>query len=136
MASTVSGLRDALKTRLATIAGLRTHDTWPAQIHPPAAIVEPLAGSFEQTLGSDDALYRFQIVVAVQFGTHRTAQDALDEYLTPSGTRSIRAALEGDVTLGGLAHSLSVTGWREYGTLEINGIEYLGAFVDVSVWAL
>jgi hypothetical protein len=114
MASTAS-LRDALKVRLATIAGLRTHDTWPDTINPPAAIVMPRSSPPKQTFSGTYKHQVFEIVVAVQQGTLRTAQDALDDYWSDTGASSIEAAVLGDPTLGGLALGIVRFEGTDYG---------------------
>lgn len=130
--ATVGAIRDGLKVRLATITGLRTHDVWPDQVNPPAAVVNPVSGNYEQTFSDTQANYVFEIIVVVQAGTLRSAQDALDAYLG-TGSGGICAAMLGDVTLAGIVDTLFVRGFRDYGQIEINGAPYLGAVVDVEV---
>ena len=63
-------------------------------------------------------------------------QRILDAYLATTGALSVRAAVEGDVTLGGAADTLAVLGFRDYGGLSLGGggPEYLGVRFDVAVW--
>ena len=63
------------------------------------------------------------------------AQTALDAYLDDTGTYSVHAALRGDVTLGGVAHTSDLAGFTNYGAVEVNGAEYLGCVLTVNVWA-
>ena len=131
--ATLSQVRDGLKTRLATISGLRAHDTWPDTVNPPAALVRPTSGGFGESYGNGTR-FDFEIVLVLQLGTLRQAQDALDAYLDSSGSSSIVAAIEGDRTLDGYADTLAVTGWRDYGGLEIGTVTYLGCKFDCQVW--
>lgn len=131
--ATLGQVRDGLQTRLATISGLRTHATWPDTVNPPAALVRPLGSTFDQRYGNGTVIH-FEIVLVLQLGTLRTAQDALDAYLDPSGASSIVAAIEGDRTLGGYADTLAVLGWHDYGGLEIGTVAYLGVKFDCDVW--
>lgn len=131
--ATLGQVRDELKVRLATISGLRAHDVWPDTVNVPAALVRPLTGTFAESYGNGTK-FTFEIVLVLQLGTLRSAQDALDAYLDPSGSSSIVAAIEGDRTLGGKADTLAVTGWRDYGGMEIGTVTYLGVKFDVDVW--
>lgn len=133
--ASVSGIRDGLKTRLATIIGLRAHDTAPGQVQPPAAIVTPGTIQFDSTMarGADD--FTFVITLLVSAAVDRTAQDALDAYLAGSGAKSVKAAVEADVSLGGAAHFARVVGVNQYGLIEYGGVQYLGAEFLVQVTA-
>jgi hypothetical protein len=134
--ASIAALRDALQTRIATVSGLRAYDTWPSPLMPPAALVRPADPmvEFEEVLGpSTQALYHFEVHVAVGLGDLRSAQDALDGYLSPSGSASVPAAILGDRTLGGLANGTWVRRARQWGSELISGVEVLGAILDVDV---
>lgn len=132
----LAAVRDGIKTRLATIAGLRAHDVWPDQVNTPAVLVRPIRDPYQLTLGNQQT-WSFELVVVAhpaQQGVAR-GQEVLDEYLADAGTKSLKAALRGDRTLGGIVSTLDVQGWRDYGVLDLGiGIEYVGAIVDVQVW--
>lgn len=134
--ATIAGLRDALKTRLQTIAGLRVHDTVPDLLTPPAAMIQPASLSSKTAMGLGRRVHVFEITLlaapAGQAGIAR-AQDTLDPYLDETGTKSVIAALEGDVALGGTVSSLDVS-WADYGILEWNDVPYVGAKFAVTVW--
>jgi hypothetical protein len=133
----IASIRDGLKTRLATISGLRTHDTAPSQINPPSAVVVPgdPAIRYDSTMarGSDD--YLFMVHLFVSFAVDRTAQDKLDGYLSGSGATSVKAAIEADETLGGVAHFTRVKEVREYGEKDYGDQRYLQAVFVVEVTA-
>lgn len=134
--ASISAIRDGIKARLATITGLRTYDVWPDQLHVPCVLVKPSNGTFRETLGGVPSA-RFELILLVhpfQVGIAR-GQDRLDPYLDDTGSQSIHAALRGDVTLGGAVHTCDPAGWRDYGVLEVNGVPYLGATIDLEVWA-
>jgi hypothetical protein len=133
--ATVSAIRDGLKTRLESITGLRAHDTVPGDFSPPGAIVEPDEPVivFDSTFGrGSDELY-FSVLVLVQMGTVRTAQDNLDAYLSPSGASSIKAAVEADERLGGIVSFARVTRADGYGTYEFNKVQYAGVRFRIEV---
>jgi hypothetical protein len=133
--ASVSAIRDGLKTNLATITGLRAYDTVPGDLAVPAAVVEPDEPviSYDSTFarGSDE-LY-FSVLVLVQIGTVRGAQDNLDAYLAGSGSGSIKAAVESDERLGGIVSYVRVTRADGYGTYEFNGIKYAGVRFRIEV---
>lgn len=134
---TVSALRDGIKARLATISGLRTYDTVPDDIATPAAVVmpgEPLI-MYDATFrgGSDD--YRFEVLLLVQFGSERAAQDALDGYLARDSAANIKTAIEGDGTLAGAAHWARVVSVGDYGLREYAGVRYLSCVFAIEVTA-
>lgn len=130
---TVAGIRDAIKTALETISGLRVYDTVPDSIGElPAAWVLPTGGTYDFDVGGDME-HRFEIVLLVQRGGSLTeAQDALDGYLAESGTGSIKAAVDA-ATLSTHADAIRVEGYRDYGGMEYAGQLYLGVRFDVSV---
>lgn len=119
-----SDVRDGLKTRLQTISGLRCFDLIPDQVTPPTAIVGQLDFTFDinNARGLDQA--NVDIIVIVQRFSERAGQNKLDAYLSGSGATSIKAAIEGDKTLGGACQTLRVTS-AESGSYESNSQIFL-----------
>lgn len=128
-----STVRDNLKTSLETISGLRAFDLIPDVITPPAAIVGQLDFTFDidNARGLDQA--QVDVLVIVQRFSERSGQDLLDAYLAGSGAGSIKAAIEGDRTLGGAVNTLRVTG-AEAGTYESQGVEFLSYRYRITIW--
>lgn len=129
-------LAEAIRAQLATIAGLRAHAYAPDNVHPPCAYPVPTTGTYENTLSSAPSTTFEIVVLAAPFdpkGLAR-AQKTLNGLLARTGAGSIRAALRADVTLDGNADTLDVGGWREYESLAVNGVEYLGARIDLEIW--
>lgn len=90
----IKAIRDGLKTRLATVSGLRTFDIVPDTFTPPAAMVAPATGALATVATMDGALdLEFVVLVLVQAVSDRGSQDALDTYLS-TGASEIRAAIE------------------------------------------
>lgn len=128
----VAALRDAIADRLETITGLRCHSVWPDTLNPPAAMVVPLHQPNRLTFAGNYRHHIFEVTVAVQIGTLRTAQDALDAYWSDTGSSSIEAAIRGDETLGGLALGIPSIEGTDYGVDVVIGeppsaVTYLGA---------
>jgi hypothetical protein len=138
--TSLRAIRLGLKTQLETVPGLRAYDVWPTTINPPVAIVRPLSGIFHDTF---DGLvtYQFEVTLLLQLGNQIVAQEQLDEYIATDGSLSILSALEADASLGGAAHSTSVTGWRDVDTMRVgaddqgNGPEFMGVRFELEVLA-
>jgi hypothetical protein len=130
---TPSAVRDGLKTRLQTITGLRVFDLIPDLVTPPAAIVGQLDFTFDiaNARGLDQATC--DVYVIVQRLSERAGQDKLDEFLAGSGASSIKAAIEGDKTLGGAVNTLRVTS-AEGGTYESAGAQFLSYRYRLTIW--
>lgn len=108
----------------------------PDDISPPAAVVLPSPGDFlayDTTFeGRDD----FELVVKILMGSadDRTGQAALLGYLSRSGSTSVRTAIYGDATLGGIVSDVRVDGARNYGDVEWAGQLFYGAELVVTVY--
>lgn len=109
-------IMDGFQTRLATISGLTAYSEWPDQPQFPFAAA--LLGTTEETTfdGGEDWLVRLTVVVSAAKGRQRAMRD-LAGYVDTSGSGSLVAAIEGDVTLGGAVASLIPLGWSDYGSL-------------------
>ena len=132
---TMTELRDGLKNRLATISGLRTTATIPDQVNPPIAIVSLDTIAFDQAFRRGLDEYRFTITVVVGRISERTAQTKLDGYLAPTGSTSIKTAIEGDTSLGGKAQTLRVTEMTGLSSAAEAEDIYLTATFSVTVYA-
>jgi hypothetical protein len=75
------------------------------------------------------------VQVIVSKVSDRNAQSNLDGYCNPSGSSSVKAALESDKTLGGLVQDLRVTEARDYRAATINENTYLTVTFAVTVYA-
>jgi hypothetical protein len=128
-----SQVRDGLKTRLQTITGLRAYDLIPDTVVPPCAIVGQLDFTFDidNARGLDQA--QVDVLVIVQRFSERAGQDKLDAYLAGTGSTSIKAAIEGDRTLGGTVNTLRVTG-AEAGTYDSQGVTFLSYRYRITIW--
>lgn len=132
--ASLASIRDGLKTRLATIAGLETYDTMPDTANPPCAIVGvPARIAYDETFRS--AVARYEIPVRVFAGrvVESESQDRLDGYISPDGSTSLRAAIDGDPTLSGAAHTTRVTEARDYGVYTLGDVAYLGVEIVCEV---
>jgi hypothetical protein len=129
----VSNVRDGLKTRLATISGLRVWDVIPDQVTPPGAVVGQLDFTFDIDNARGVDLANVDIYVIVQRMDARSGQNKLDGYLAGSGATSIKAAIEGDRTLGGTVNTLRVTR-AEAGTYVQGDVTFLSYRYSLTIW--
>jgi len=132
--SSISELRQGLATNLQTISGLRVVDTLPDLVNPPMAMIGLTKINYNQQNQRSMAEYTFQITVVVGRVSERTAQAALDVLVAP-GSGSVKYAVESDRTLGGKAYEVFIPELSAYGSVSINGIDYLSAEFSVQVFA-
>lgn len=134
--TTITGLRAGIAQNLSAISGLRTAATVPDLPNPPIAVVLPTGITYDSAFARGCDEYTFTVIVIVGRVDERTAQGRLDAYCNPSGTSSIKTALESDKTLGGYAFDCRVTEMRNYQQLVLgDGITYLAAEFAVTVYA-
>lgn len=135
--ASISTLRVEIAENLATIAGLRVNADGkiPENVNPPYAIVTPTSVDYHKAFNNALNTYNFTITVVVGRADARSAQNTLDAYCSPTGTSSIKSAIESDRTLDGNAYSLIVTGMRNYGSIVIGETTYLAAEFDLTVQA-
>lgn len=135
--STVSQIRTGLVTALSTISGLNTYSAEPGQITPPAAIVITPSIEYHRSFNSTSALksYTFRIYVLVAQGLLDEAAHTLDTFADPGSSTSVRAAIEADPTLGGVADSLIVESFRPLNSEEVASLQYWGGEFSVTVYA-
>lgn len=129
----INGVRDALKSNLQTITGLRVYDQIPDIVVPPCAIVGQLDFTFDidNARGLDQA--SVDIFVLVQRISERAGQDKLDLLLAGSGSGSIKTALESDRTLGGLVDTLRVIS-ADSGTYTSGETSFLSYRYNLTIW--
>lgn len=130
----LGAIRSALKTRLEAIGGVRAHDIWPDQVNPPAGMLAPISGDYDDDM-SGDSTHRLELVFVIQWGTTRGAQNSLDPYIATTGSKSVKAALEQTATGQDVLDSVKVSGYRDYGRIDLGGGRYLGCVFDVEVMA-
>lgn len=133
--ASVSELRIGLATNLATISGLRTAATMPDNPNPPIAIIQPENISYDDTFHRGMNTYQFAVIVVVGKVSERSGQNSLDAYISPTGSHSIKLAVESDKTLGGKAYDVRVTDMRAYSSFSIGDVNYLAAEFVVLCYA-
>ena len=94
-------------------------------------------GQLDFTFDIDNArgldLANVDVIVIVQRFSERAGQNRLDSYLSGSGATSIKAAIEGDRTLGGACQTLRVTS-AESGSYESNSQIFLSYRYRITIY--
>ena len=133
MAATASQVLNGLKDRLATISGLRTFSFQPPQLNPPVAFPVITQVNYHRAMRGGLVVYDCVVYVIVGRYTDDRANADLDGYLAFSGAKTIRAALEGDETLGGVAQSLTVNSSTDISSVQQSDAEFLQIATQVTV---
>lgn len=135
MTSTISTLRSGLATNLRTISGLRVWEEIPDNPSPPTAIVILNGISYHRAMVNGLTEYNFVVQLIVGRAAERQAQRYLDLYADVTGASSVKAALESNRTLNGVAQDLVVTAMPNLGSIIVNEQNYLAADFTVTVYA-
>lgn len=131
----VSAVADGIVTRIKTITALQYRASAFGKdfVDPPWAIVVPAPGDFWKETsfggGSFDATFLIKLIISAS--TDRASQDQLSDYLDTSGSKSIKAAVDG--TLGGVVAFATVTGVQDIGEVAWGGVSFNGAEFTVEV---
>jgi len=127
-----STVRSGLKTRLATISGLKTYDYIPDSVNVPGAVVGQLDLDFDAALnrGLDRASCTILLIVGRM--SESAGQTKLDGYLASTGSTSVKAAIEADATLSGAVQTLRVTS-ATAGSVQVASIDYLAYRYNVEL---
>ena len=136
MPATISQVKDGLKARINSVAGLRAFDYQPDQVNPPFAWPTLDTITYHQTgMNNGGVVMNFTITLVVNRAAERVAQDQLDQYMSWDGAKSLRAAIEADRTLGGVCDDLIVTNAENLTNIDANDTLYLAVDFKVTVYA-
>ena len=102
---------------------------------PPIAVVMPGSITYDTAFGRGSDQYEFTVMLIVGRAADRASQTNLDAYCASSGTASVKAAIEGDRTLGSAALDCRVTSMTNQGALAIGDVTYHTAEFNVTVIA-
>lgn len=135
MPATVSQVQTGIKNRLATISGLRAFEYQPDNYTTfPFSFNQLNSVEYHRAFQGGNVVYDFTIFVIVGRVSERTAQASLDGFLSYSGASSVRAAIEGDLTLGGIVDSVVINRSTSIRGLTIGDAEYLSIEISLLVY--
>ena len=135
MAATITEAAEGLREQLATIIGLRTYEYLADSFQPPAAMVNIDNVDYHQAFRGGDSVYTFTITLFVARAEERTAQRKLEDFLSYSGDRSVRQAIEADMTLGDRVQTCVVERGGNIQPITIQETTYLSVDFTVTVHA-
>lgn len=135
MSATVTQIKQGIATALATIPGLRSYAVQPDNLNPPFAWPMLDTVTYNGAMRGGLITHVYTVTVVVGRAAERTAQNALDGYVSYDSATSIRAALEADRTLGGVVQNLLVESANNISTTEGNDTTYLMVDFRIMVYA-
>jgi len=131
----LSQIRDAMGEALTAVPNLRVRPNIPSLVTPPMAVVFPQTIEYDLNAARGVNRYTFTVSVFVVKADDRAAQLRVDPFVSPTGTASVKAALEADRTLGGVVDTLRVTNVSNYSSTDANDVLYLAVDFEVEVYA-
>lgn len=131
----VGAIATALQAALQTVTGLRTAPYLSDTISPPVALVAIDTVDYHGALSNADVEHVFTVLVIVGRASDRAGLASMEDYMSQAGASSIRAALEQDLTLGGVVSTLIVRKSGPPTSVGINGAEYISVPFTVEVHA-
>ena len=129
-------VRDELAKRLGTLSGLRVYTVSPDTVPQlPAAIIQPgqPLAEYGRTLSGGDVTYTFAVLLLTQSGDDEQAWQDLAEYLAPTGSGSVKAAVE-TATTGSTVDWFRVLRAGEGGRITYQKAAYWGATFHVQAY--
>ena len=135
MSATVTQIKQGIATALATIPGLRGYAYQPDNLNPPFAWPMLDTVTYNGAMRGGLITHVYTVTVVVGRAAERTAQNALDGYVSYDSATSIRAALEADRSLGGVVSNLLVESANNISTTEGNDTTYLMVDFRVVIYA-
>lgn len=134
----IQAIQAGLASAAATITGLNAYSSLPDSITPPVFGVIELDVDYNKSFSTGGLTQaNFSCGVYASRGDSPTGRAKLVGYMAPTGAASIKAALESDRTLGGVARTLNVDRVRgAYRLYTIAGVDYLGAIFEVRLWGV
>lgn len=132
----IEAIQQGMANAAGTIAGLRCFPALPGSINPPTFAPVEFELSYHGTFSPARGLTEIMFTCGVYAPDSDAGRKLLLPFIAEAGASSIPAALEADKTLGGVARTLIVQRVRgAYRLYEIGAVSYLGAMIDVKVWA-
>ena len=101
------------------------------------AVIFPINedGAIAESFGGTEMSLWHIVVLACPAQDLKRGQVTINSWLSASGAASLKKVIEADQTMGGVIHTNNVTHWLDRGLIEIGGVSYWGAKLEVEVWA-
>lgn len=118
----------------ANISGVQVYHRVPGSPNLPCIVVMPATTEYQVTYGRGADLWEFDLHVLTPTGDDDVGQDLLDEYIAPTGARSIPTVLHANRALGLSGVDSAVMRLTGYGfRFEAAGVPHIGATLRVKV---
>jgi hypothetical protein len=128
--ATIQAICDALETRLDTLKvaepRLTIHSEPSNDVFPPAIVIDSPDTATPTNLCQTAFTETFSLFVVVDYSDIVQAHLLLRELMSVSGSKSVRAALLADPTLGGVVHGLEVLDRVQVGEFNIEEMDWFG----------
>jgi hypothetical protein len=134
MAGSLSDIKNGLAARLKTVPRLRVAAQIPEQVNPPVAVISRASVNYHRAMAGGATEWTMQIQLVAGRMAEKQSQRTIDAWLSWDGPQSVRAAIEADGTLGGVALDTVVTDADALSTFQIGDSEYLGVTMNVTVY--
>lgn len=135
MSASIADLASGLETRLATITGLRVFDHVPDVFAVPCSFVLPESVSYWNDFSGGLVEVPFTVTVVVGRSSERASQKSLYAFMSYSGDKSVRAAIEADRSLDGVCQTLLVDSASNIRMVSQGDADYLAVDFSVTVHA-
>lgn len=137
--ATLAQIRAGLNTRLATITGLQTYAYRPGVVTAPCAFVNGVRDvEYHGAMTTGLVTWPMSVLVLVSAAPPSVeAQADLDEFISPTGTKSVKAAIEASrpQTLSSVVADCVVESCSGEQIIVLEDGAYFGAEFVVRVWA-
>jgi hypothetical protein len=134
MSSTVSQVKAALGSAVASSTGLRAYDHQPDQINAPFVFPSLESIEYHGAMQGGLVTQTYNLTAIVGRVAERSSERLLDDLLS-YGTAGIRYAVESDPSLGGVARTSIVQSAGRIASIEGNDSMYLSCEWRVIVYA-
>lgn len=133
---TILQVMQAIESALDNITGLRATEFVKDQMSPPFAMVGvPEIPDYHGAFKSGMISISPKVYVFTSAAVDRIGQTRLSEFADPVGTKSIKAALEADNSLGSIVAQVVVKSFRPLGAEEMGAMGYYGGVFDLMIVA-
>jgi len=134
--TSLADIRQGLAANLQALPGVEVYQRENGLANVPCAVIVTPSIDYHQSFSSAGLVrYEFRIMLLVQSADSEQSGIDLDTYADPGSPTSVRAAVESDRTLGGIADDLICTSFRPLNSEEVSGIGYWGGEFTVTVYA-
>ena len=134
--ASLTNIRNEIGNNLSNITSLSVYKYVPDMVEPPTAVVGVVERiEYDNSFARGSDTYTIPVILYISRVDTQLSQETLDSYLQSSGSNSVKAQVESDVTLNGQASSVRVTDASDYGVYNVNNVDYLGVQFSIEVIA-